>query len=128
VPVASAYLSEWVPAQRRGRYVALFEVTAPLGILAAGLLGAWVVPEFGWRWMFVVGAIPALLVFPLRMQLPESPRFLLQKNRFEEAERIVAEIERKAPYPARQVVDPAPPPSAKASTSVVNRAWIAGSL
>jgi len=128
VPVASAYLSEWVPAQSRGRYVALFEVTAPLGILAAGLLGAWVVPEFGWRWMFVIGAIPALLVFPLRMQLPESPRFLLQKNRFEEAERIVAEIERRAPYPARQVVDVAPQTAAKASTSLFNRAWLAGSL
>ncbi len=53
-----------LPAGMRG-YVALFEVSAPLGILAAGLLGAWVVPEFGWRWMFVIGAIPALLVFPI---------------------------------------------------------------
>ena len=73
VPVASAYLSEWVAASRRGRYVAFFEFAAPLGALAAGLLGAWIVPQFGWRWMFVIGALPALLVFPLRRGIPESP-------------------------------------------------------
>jgi putative MFS transporter len=97
VPVASAYLSEWIAADVRGRYVAFFELTAPVGILAAGLLGAWVVPEFGWRWMFIIGAVPALLVFPLRSQMPESPRYLMRMGRLDEAERIVAEVERQAP-------------------------------
>ena len=112
VPVASAYLSEWIAADVRGRYVAFFELTAPVGILAAGLLGAWVVPEFGWRWMFVIGAIPALLVFPLRRQMPESPRHLMRMGKFDEAERIVAEIEREPtsrfPQPPRPEFQPAP--------------------
>jgi putative MFS transporter len=112
VPVASAYLSEWIAAESRGRYVAFFELTAPVGILAAGLLGAWVVPEFGWRWMFVIGAVPALLVFPLRRQMPESPRHLIRMGKFDEAERIVAEIERepnlRSPQPPRPEFQPVP--------------------
>jgi MFS transporter, putative metabolite:H+ symporter len=126
VPVASAYLSEWVAASRRGRYVAFFELSAPLGILVAGLLGAWVVPQFGWRWMFIIGALPALLVFPLRRQIPESPRFLLKMKRYDEAERIIASLEREAANskaagaPAMERGEKAPLPN------FIKRAWIVG--
>jgi putative MFS transporter len=112
VPVASAYLCEWIAAPRRGRFVVFFEMAAPLGILAAGALAAVIVPHWGWHWMFVIGAAPALLALPLRRRLPESPRFLLKQGRREEAERIVAEIERQAAAPA-----PNPPPSRQAGTA-----------
>ena len=128
VPVASAYLSEWIPAQARGRYVALFEVTAPLGILAAGLLGAWVVPEFGWRWMFVIGAIPALLVFPLRAQLPELPRFLLQRKKFDEAERSVAAIAPELPSLAPRAGEVKPEARNTRRSGFFNRTWLVGAL
>ncbi len=128
VPVASAYLSEWVAASRRGRYVVFFELAAPLGILAAGLLGAWVVPQFGWRWMFVIGALPALLVFPLRRQIPESPRFLLKTKRRDEAERIVARLEQEA---ARTEAPAVRAPETERTTplpKLVRSAWIVGLL
>lgn len=130
VPVASTYLSEWIAADKRGPYVIFFEVTAPLGILAAGLIGAWVVPEFGWRWMFVIGAAPALLVFPLRWRLPESPRFLLQKGRFDEAERVVSALERATRNPVASPPRSPPPPAASAppSPDFFRRAWLVGAL
>jgi MFS transporter, putative metabolite:H+ symporter len=128
VPVASAYLSEWVAASRRGRYVAFFELAAPLGILAAGLLGAWVVPQFGWRWMFVIGALPALLVFPLRRQIPESPRFLVEAKRYDEAERIVASLERQAAKPEAPVAVTMERGEMKPLPSLIGRTWTVGLL
>jgi putative MFS transporter len=114
VPVASAYLSEWVSASRRGAYVTFFELTAPVGVFAAALLGAWVVPEFGWRWMFVIGALPALLVFPLRRKIPESPRYLLRRDRVEEAEQIVGVLPSRSRGPADRTTA-SPEPAAPAS-------------
>jgi putative MFS transporter len=124
VPVASAYLSEWIAAPRRGRYVAFFEMAAPLGILVAGLAGAWIVPLYGWRWMFVIGAIPALFVFPLRRRLPESPRYLLRTNRVDEAERIVADLERDAKGTQSPPSSLAEAPGfVAAQPSIARRAW-----
>ncbi len=128
VPVASAYLSEWVAASRRGRYVALFELAAPLGVLAAGLLGISVVPQFGWRWMFVVGALRALLVFPLRRRIPESPRYLLKTKRRDEAERIVASLERQAPAEAAPYVPAVRDRTSGAIPNSLLRVWVVGLL
>jgi putative MFS transporter len=122
VPVASAYLCEWIAASKRGRFVVFFELAAPLGILAAGALGAWIVPRFGWRWMFIIGALPALLVFPLRRRIPESPRYLLETGRRDEAERIVADIERQA----GQMPVAAPAPSRPAPVARAIPGYLAG--
>ncbi len=128
VPVASAYLSEWVAASRRGRYVVFFEFAAPLGILAAGVLGAWVVPQFGWRWMFVIGALPALLVFPLRRRIPESPRFLLKTKRHDEAELIVASFEQEAWKAKAPIARATERGGTAALPNLVPRAWTVGLL
>jgi len=129
VPVACAYLSEWVSASRRGAYVTFFELAAPIGVFAAGLLGAWIVPQFGWRWMFVIGALPALLIFPLRRRIPESPRFLLRWDRVDEAERIVGELGSRVaePTPKMQasVAEPFQSGSKIARLGIVGLLWFA---
>src|SRR5215510_12981692 len=57
VPVAAAYISELTRAQGRGRFVLLYELVFPIGLVGASLVGLWVVPQLGWQWMFVLGAI-----------------------------------------------------------------------
>jgi len=53
-----------------------------------------VVANYGWRWGFAVGALPALYVAYLRRALPESPRFLAEKGRAPEADAVVRRVER----------------------------------
>lgn len=85
LPVASTLVSETAPARHRGRMVVLLESFWAYGWILAALIGYLVIPDFGWRLAFVLGALPALYVLVLRRSLPESPRFLLRKGRYDEA-------------------------------------------
>jgi MFS transporter, putative metabolite:H+ symporter len=60
------------------------------------VVSVYVVPHWGWRWMFVIGAIPGLLAIPLRILLPESPRWLASQGRYDEADRALMRIEQIA--------------------------------
>ena len=71
VPVAAVFISELAKAQGRGRFVLLYELVFPIGLVAASLAGLWIVPHLGWQYMFVIGALPALLTLVLRRLLPE---------------------------------------------------------
>src|SRR5258705_564807 len=93
VPIAATYIGELAKAKGRGRFVLLFELVFPFGILAASLLGLWMVPTFGWQSMFFVGAIPAVLVLFLQRMLPESPRWLAARGRYADAEAALHVIE-----------------------------------
>jgi putative MFS transporter len=95
VPVAAAYINEISRAKGRGRFYLLYQLIFPIGLVGASLLGFWLVPRFGWRTMFLIGGLPAILVLALFVGniLPESPRWLVSKGRFEEAEQIVGQME-----------------------------------
>lgn len=95
VPVAAAYINEISRAKGRGRFFLLYELIFPIGLVGASLLGFWLVPRFGWRSMFLIGGLPAILVLVLFASniLPESPRWLVSKGRYEEAEAIVRQME-----------------------------------
>src|SRR4249919_2096797 len=95
VPVAAVFISELAKAKGRGRFVLLYELVFPIGLTAASLIALWVVPAFGWQWMFVIGALPAFLALVLRGLLPESPRWLAVRGRNAEAEAAMALIERE---------------------------------
>src|SRR6185295_18641820 len=66
VPVAAVFISELTRAQGRGRFVLLYELVFPIGLVMAALVGLWVVPHLGWQYMFVIGALPAFLALVLR--------------------------------------------------------------
>lgn len=96
VPVASAYINEFIGAEKRGRFFLLYEVIFPIGLMFAGMAGFFLVPIFGWKAMFIVGLVPSVLTIPLRWFMPELPRWLASKGRFVEADAVVKLLENDA--------------------------------
>jgi MFS family permease len=73
------YIGETVPPPLRGRFGALMQTGAPVGVALAALVGGVLAPSFGWRACFLLSAAPALLVFVIRRQLPESDLWLARQ-------------------------------------------------
>ena len=94
-------IQELVPARVRGWTDLVingsFWIGAALGALGAIVLldPAHFAPDHGWRAAFLIGSLLALVIFLMRMWLPESPRWLMTHGRIAEAEAIVAGIEAK---------------------------------
>ncbi|WP_441231101.1 MFS transporter [Tardiphaga sp. 215_C5_N2_1] len=94
--VGYSTMTEFVPARSRGKYLGLMAVCVVSGLPVALLVASFVVPMFGWRAMFVLGGIGALVVWYMRKNLPESPRWLEAVGRREEAEALMQKIESEA--------------------------------
>jgi putative MFS transporter len=92
IPVDTAIMSEFMPARKRGLMVGLWNLFFSVGYIVSAKIASYVVPNHGWRSLFLVGVGPALLVLFVRVLVPESPRFLMMRGRFEEARRSVAWI------------------------------------
>src|SRR5260221_3451321 len=86
VPIDSALVAEYAPARIRGRVSACLPLCWPIGIFAAAGTSLAVVPTIGWRWLFAIGVLPAILAFIIRRGIPESPRWLAAHGRTEEAQ------------------------------------------
>ncbi len=92
--VDPALLAEYLPPQRRGRFLAFLDLFWPFGLLLATGL-SWVfldVLDGEWRWLYVAAAFPALFAWVARRTLPESPYFLARTGRTEEAADVLGEI------------------------------------
>ena len=127
VPVAAVFISELAKAQGRGRFVLLYELVFPIGLVAASLIGLWVVPHLGWQYMFVIGALPGFLALVLRRLLPESPRWLAVRGRLAEAEAAMALIERETQKGTGKPL-PAPQPVVSTLETPASRADLFGPL
>lgn len=89
LPVASTLVSESVPIKDRGRVVVLLESFWAGGWILSALIAYFVIPEYGWRTAFMIGAVPALYAIYLRTAIEDSPRFTtLQNTRLTFVERI----------------------------------------
>jgi putative MFS transporter len=107
-----AYISEFVPKQIRGRAFALNAFIQFLAIPTAALLAWLLVPRdpfgiAGWRWVAMISAVGAGVVWVIRAKVPESPRWLAARGRVEEADAIVSALEGGARPAERPGSDPA---------------------
>ncbi|GBU13088.1 D-xylose transporter [Enterobacterales bacterium] len=107
--LAPVYIAEISPAAKRGRFVAVNQLTIVIGVLAAQLINLLIADpvasaatqaeiqqswngQIGWRYMFGAEGIPALLFLLLMFVVPESPRWLAKANRYAQAEKVLNRI------------------------------------
>jgi sugar porter (SP) family MFS transporter len=92
------YISEIAPPHQRGRLAITFQLAIVIGILVA-FFSDYLLLNTGpnnWRWMFLTGAIPALVFFILLFFVSRSPRWLVKTGRIEEARRVLKEVNAEA--------------------------------
>jgi putative MFS transporter len=110
------YISELVPKEQRGPAFAynqfvMFTVVPVVALLAWLLVPQTILGLDGWRLVVIIGSAGAVLVWWIRLRLPESPRWLAQHGRLAEADRIVRQLEEsvaaetKQPLPAPQMLE-----------------------
>ena len=113
------YIAELAPAELRGRFVAINQLTIVIGILAAQIINYMIaepVPQgisthelavswngtTGWRWMFWAEMVPAVAFFVLMFIVPKSPRFLLKIGDLKNASDVLTKVGGAA-YAAQEV-------------------------
>ncbi|MEU6861613.1 sugar porter family MFS transporter [Glycomyces sp. NPDC046736] len=99
--IAPAYIAEIAPAHLRGRLGSLQQFAIVLGIFGALVVNYGIQASAGgasgevpwggtaWRWMFAAAAIPAFVYFMFSLNIPESPRYLVAKERLSEAKEVL---------------------------------------
>lgn len=116
LPVAVTLVSEYIPAQVRGRFIVLLESFWGLGWLVAALVSYFVIPSYGWHVAFLIGGLPALYVFMILKKVPESVPYLINRGRIEEAHALVQKLERECGVEVIQQIE-VKPVAAKQSVS-----------
>lgn len=114
IVIGYSTLSELMPRAVRGRAVAILSTITNTSVVAVGLGGLWIIPSFGWRYMFAIVGAAALVVWVLRKRMPESPRWLEARGRGAEADALLSSIE------AEVARSSAIPPIAQGTAPVVD--------
>jgi MFS transporter, putative metabolite:H+ symporter len=94
IVVGYSTMTEFIPPRTRGKWLAFMAFVVVAGFPVTSVLGTAIIPTFGWRPMFVIAGVGALIVWYLRKRLPESPRWLDAQGRADEAEALMQAIER----------------------------------
>ncbi len=109
--IVNTYINEVSPRKSRAKFTTVIFINSALGAFVGIWLGLFLTTAKapwpsglpfamasatftdGWRWMYGVGAILALVAIGLRFELQESPRWLIQRGRVAEAKKVVAHME-----------------------------------
>ena len=110
IVVGYSTLTEFVPPATRGRWLAFMAFLTVCGFPVTAILGYLIIPTWGWRPMFIIAGLGSLVVWYLRKNLPESPRWLEAQGRTVEAEALMQTIEKEVASAA----GPLPPPKTAA--------------
>lgn len=112
IVVGYGTMTEFVPPAVRGKWMAFMAFVVVSGLPVTAFLASLIIPAYGWRPMFIIAGIGALIVWYLRKNLPESPRWLEANGRAQEAETLLQTIEaevaqgKKLPPPGPSVEVP----------------------
>jgi putative MFS transporter len=98
VVVGYSIMAEFFPARIRGRWSGMISTIVTAGLPVSALIAWLLVPTFGWRVMFLLGALGSMVAWYLRRELPESPRWLVVMGREAEADAIVSGFEQEAGF------------------------------
>lgn len=93
--IGPMYIAEIAPAHLRGRLVTSFQLNIVAGIVLSYFSNYWItqlIAQDAWRWMLGVISVPSLIYFFLIFLIPESPRWLVLKNRLAEAKTVLKRI------------------------------------
>ncbi|GAB3054704.1 MFS transporter [Acinetobacter apis] len=104
LPVAVTLVSEYIPAQVRGRFIVLLESFWGLGWLVAALVSYFIIPKFSWHVAFLIGGLPIFYLVVIWFKVPESIPYLIQQGKTEAAHRILQKLERQAGLPVEQQI------------------------
>ncbi len=107
IVVGYSTLTEFVPPKTRGRWLAFMAFLTVCGFPVTAILGYLIIPTWGWRPMFIIAGIGSLVVWYLRKNLPESPRWLEAQGRTAEAEALMQTIEKEVAAAAGSLPAPA---------------------
>jgi len=121
VPVTVTLASEFSPGRVRGSMAGNILAAFPVGLAVAAGLALWILPRYGWRGLFLVGVVPALLLFFVRRYMPESVRYHINKGQIAEAEATVDHIEKQALGRPRTVDEIKALPPMSADVTVTGR-------
>lgn len=87
--IVPLYIAEIAPADRRGALVSLNQLMITIGILLSYIVGVIFAPVEGWRYMFGIAIIPAIILGVGMFRLPESPRWLYNNGNIETAREVL---------------------------------------
>jgi MFS transporter, putative metabolite:H+ symporter len=123
------YLSELAPKYMRGRAFACCQAVGFCCVPFVAFLAWLLVPNAplgvdGWRWVVLIGADAALFIWFMRRALPESPRWLAQRGRLDEAERTLAAIEARVAAEYGRPLPPPGPPEPVAAVGGFADLWV----
>ena len=100
MPNVIALMTEYAPKKLRATLVSLMFSGYAVGGMFSALLGMWLVPQFGWKIMFILGGLPLLLLPMIWWLLPESIDYLVRRNKTDRAVKILKQIDSKVSYTA----------------------------
>lgn len=93
VVVIPVYVAESAPTAVRGSLLTAYQVTILGGIILGYLVGYLLAGAHAWRWMLGIAAVPAVVLLPLLMRLPDTARWYMLKGRVEDARQALSRLE-----------------------------------
>jgi putative MFS transporter len=96
IVVGYGSVGEFMPPAVRGKWSAYLSLITNSALFFSTFLGYLIIPSIGWRAMFAIVGVGAMIVWVLRKKMPESPRWLESKGRYDEAEAILRAAEEES--------------------------------